>query len=102
MDRAADHSSAKWLKIWRREWDSIPPSAASHSGTLPFRDNTLCLCGLQANLVSGWSFYSFSCEPHFRRKWYQWYQWGKSHNGHNERNGDLDEAAGAADACGCS
>jgi hypothetical protein len=24
MDRAADHSSAKWLKIWRREWDSNP------------------------------------------------------------------------------
>jgi hypothetical protein len=22
MDRAADHSSAKWLKTWRREWDS--------------------------------------------------------------------------------
>src|SRR5208337_3355695 len=22
MDRAADHTSAKWLKIWRREWDS--------------------------------------------------------------------------------
>ena len=24
MDRVADHSSAKWLKIWRREWDSNP------------------------------------------------------------------------------
>ena len=22
MDRATDHSSAKWLKIWRAEWDS--------------------------------------------------------------------------------
>jgi hypothetical protein len=24
MDRATDHSSAKGLKIWRREWDSNP------------------------------------------------------------------------------
>jgi hypothetical protein len=37
----------------------LPPFSASADETLHFGDNSLCLCGLQANSISGYSFYGF-------------------------------------------
>jgi len=41
---------------------------------LHFRDNTLYFSDLQANLIFGYSFYSFSYSLQFRGKQYQRYQ----------------------------
>jgi hypothetical protein len=61
--RRATWRSGARLPTHERSGGLLPPLRASHCENLQLSDNTLCLCGLHANSISGWSFYSFFCEP---------------------------------------
>jgi hypothetical protein len=60
--------------VWRRGRDSITAVTCKSRLNQHLGDITHCLCGLQADSISGWSFYSFSYSLQFRRKRYHWYQ----------------------------